>query len=136
MVQATISWTINVTNTGVAHDLICGCSLLDPNTGETLVDLPWWVIWDVPTGHGWNVPLQATGDIPAGTYTAIARAWGSYSVGTWLFDLEVSSVKVGSVYASGTGALTGVLDESTQTLVISGIPGEVAATINDFSISV
>jgi len=136
MVQVTISYAIEAVNTGVAHDLICGCSLLDPNTGEELVMLPWWVIWNVPTGKGYNVTINASGDVPAGTYTAIAKAWENYSSGTKAGDLVAEGVAIGALYQGGTGALTGELDRATQTLVISGVPGEVSVEINNFSISI
>lgn len=131
MVQVTISYTIDATNTGVQHDLICGCSLLDPNTGEELVMLPWWVIWNVPTGQGYRVTLSASGDIPTGTYLAKARAWENHSGGTKIANLD----SVGAVYQAGTGVLTGILDEATQTLVITG-PAVVSAKINAFTIRI
>jgi len=76
MVQVTLSYTIEATNTGIQHDLTCGCSLLDPSTGEELVMLPWWVIWNVPTGAGYGVTINALGDIPAGTYQAKSKGLG------------------------------------------------------------
>ncbi len=132
MVQVTIIYAIDATNTGIQHDLTCGCSLLDPYTGEELVMLPWWVVWNVPTGVGYNVTVTISGDIPAGTYQAKARAWENHVGGTKVGDLD----SVGALYQAGTGVLTGMLDEATQTLVISGVPGEVAATINNFTITV
>lgn len=130
MVQVTISYTIEATNTGVQHDLTCGCSLLDPTGTEELVMLPWWVIWNVPTGVGYNVTISASGDLPAGTYLAITRAWENYSVGTKVGDLD----SVGVLYQGGTGSLTGILDEATQTLVI-GATG-VSAVIDNFTITI
>jgi len=133
MVQVTITYTIEAINTGIQHDLICGCSLLDPNTGEELYMLPWWVIWNVPTGQGYTVTINATGDVVAGTYLAKARAWTDYTAGTKAGDLD----SVGILYQGGTGApLAPWLDEATQTLVISGVPGEVSATINTFTITI
>ncbi len=114
MVQTTITYTIEAINTGIQHDLICGCSLLNPSTGEELVMLPWWVIWSVPTGAGYSVTLNVTGDVPAGTYLAKTRVWKNYSGGTKAGDLN----SVGVFYQGGTGVLTGILDEATQTLVI------------------
>ena len=130
MVQVRISYTIEATNTGVQHDLACGCSLLDPNTMEELVMIPWWVIWAVPTNVGYTVTINASGDIPAGTYLAITRAWENYSVGTKVTDLD----SVGVLYQAGTGSLTGILDEATQTLVIGAVG--VSAEINNFSITI
>ena len=132
MVQVTISYTIEATNTGVQHDLTCGCSLLDPSTGEELVMLPWWVIWNVPTNVRYNVTINASGDIPSGTYLAKARAWENHSGGTKVGDLD----SVGVLYQAGTGTLTGILDEATQTLVIGEVPGVVSAVIDNFTITV
>ena len=131
MVQVTISYIIEATNTGVQHDLTCGCSLLDPSSGEELVMLPWWVIFNAPTGGGYTVTINASGDIPAGTYQAKARAWENHSGGTKVGDLD----SVGELYQAGTGVLTGILDEATQTLVIGNGVG-VSAEISNFSISV
>ena len=131
MVQVTLTYAIEATNTGVLHDLTCGCSLLDPSTGEELVMLPWWVIWNVPTGGGYNVTINASGDIPAGTYQAKARAWETHIYGgTKIDDLD----SVGALYVGGI--LTGILDEAVQTLVISGVPGEVSADITNFTITI
>lgn len=129
--QVTISYTIEATNTGVQHDLTCGCSLLDPSTGAELVMLPWWVIWSVPTGVGYAVTINASGDIPAGTYLAKARAWENHSGGTEVAPLD----SVGALYQAGTGVLTGILDEATQTLVI-GNGVAVSAVIDNFAITV
>ena len=130
MVQVTLNYVIEAYNTGVQHDLTCGCSLLDPNTGQALYDLPWWVVWDVPTNQGYIVTISVTGDINPGTYTAIARAWENHSGGTKVGDLN----SVGAVYTGGI--LTGILDEATQTLVIGEVPGVVSADITKFSIVV
>ena len=130
MVQVTITYVIKATNTGVQHDLTCGCSLLDPDTGDELVQLPWWVIWDVPTGGEYTVTVDASGDIPAGTYLAKARAWENHSGGTWIYDLD----SVGALYQAGTGTLSNALDESTQTLVI-GATG-ISARIDNFTITI
>jgi len=132
MVQVTLSYTIEATNTGIQHDLTCGCSLLDPSSGEELVMLPWWVIWNVPTGAGYGVTINASGDIPAGTYQAKARVWENHSGGTKVSDLD----SVGALYQAGTGVLTGILDEAVRTLVISGVPGEIAAIIDNFTITI
>ena len=130
MVQVTITYLIEATNTGITHDLTCGCSLLDPYTGEELYAFPWWVIWNVPTGGGYAVTINATGDILAGTYQAKARAWENYSGGTKVDDLD----SVGALYTGGV--LTGILDEAVQTLVIEEEPGVVSATIDTFVITV
>ena len=136
MVQVTISYTIDATNTGVTHDIICGCSLLDPNTGEELVMLPWWVIFNMGTGGSISgLTINASGDIPAGTYQAKARAWENYSGGTKISDINYDGQVIGALYQSGTGALTGILDEAIQTLVIGGVGG-VAATIDNFTITI
>ncbi len=130
MVQVTLTYAIEATNTGVQHDLTCGCSLLDPTTGEELVMLPWWVIWNVPAGQGYIVTINASGDIAAGTYQAKARAWENYSGGTKIGDLD----SVGALYQAGTGVLTGILDEAVQTIVIA--PAAVSARIDNFTITV
>ena len=130
MVQVTISWTIEAYNTGIEHDLTCGCSLLDPNTGEELIMLPWWVIWNVPTGYGYSVTITASGDAPARTYLAIAKAWETHSGGTKVADLD----SIGALYQAGTGVLTGELDAATQTLVING--PAVSARIDKFIITI
>lgn len=131
MVQVTITYTIEATNTGVQHDLTCGCSLLDPSTGEELVMLPWWVIFNVPTGQGYTVTIDASGDIPAGTYQAKTRAWENHSGGTEIAPLD----GVGTLYQAGTGVLTGILDEAVKTLVIGNGVG-VSAIIDNFTITV
>jgi len=131
MVQVKITYTIEAYNTGVQHDLTCGCSLLDPYTGEELVMLPWWVIWNVPTNQGYSITLSVTGDIPVGTYQAKARAWETHSGGTKIGDLD----SVGALYQAGTGVLTGILAEAVQTLVIAG-PTVVSAEIGNFTITV
>ena len=128
--MVTISYTIEATNTGVAHDLICGCSLLNPTTGEELFMLPWWVVWNVPTGVGYSVTINASGDIPAGTYQAKSRAWETHSGGTKISDLD----SVGALYQAGTGVLTGILDEAVKTLVIGA--GDVSAEITNFTITI
>lgn len=135
MVNVRISWRIDATNTGVPHDLICGCSLLDPSTEEELVMLPWWVIFDMGTGGSMSgLTLEATGDIPAGTYTAIAKAWENRSGGTKIMDITYEGEIIGAVYQAGTGVLTGELDRATQTLVIS--EAAVSARIDNFTISI
>ena len=137
MVRVTITYAIKATNTGTPYDLTCGCSLLNPSTGEALYDLPWWVVWDVPTGNAWTVTIHATGDINAGTYQAKARAWENHVGGTKVSDLRDSTGKVvGALYQAGTGTLTGILDEAVKTLVIGGEPGEVSARIDTFTITV
>ena len=93
--------------------------------------LTWWVIFNAPTGGVYTVTIQASGDIPAGTYQAKARAWENHSGGTKVSDLD----SVGELYQAGTGVLTGILDEATQTLVIGNGVG-VSAEISNFSISV
>jgi len=137
MVQVTLTYVIKATNTGVAHDLICGCSLLD-SSGETeLYRLPWWVIWNVPTGNAWTVTISASGDIPAGTYTAICRAWTGYTIGTKAFDLKLpDGTVVGICYQASDEDLMipPALDEATQTLTI-GVAG-VSARIDDFNITI
>ena len=136
MVQVTLTYVIKAINTGVAHDLICGCSLLNPNTGDELYYLPWWRIFNVPTGGQWTITIAASGDISAGTYLAIARAWETFSGGTKVNDLrdDASGAIVGALYQAGSGALTGILDEATQTLTI-GVAG-VSAEILNFSITI
>jgi len=130
MVQVTITYTIEAVNTGIMHDLTCGCSLLNPTTGAELVALPWWVVWNVPTGSGLSVTINVSGDLPAGTYLAKARAWENHSGGTKISDLD----SVGALYQAGTGVLTGILDEATQTLVI-GVAG-VSARIDNLTITI
>ena len=130
MVQVTLVYTIQATNTGTPHDLTCGCSLLNPTTGEELYMLPWWLIFNVPTGGQYTVEITATGDIPAGTYQAKARAWETHVGGTKISDLD----SVGALYQAGTGTLTGILDEAVQTLVIG--PAAVSATIDSFTITI
>lgn len=137
MVQVTINYTIDATNTGAQHDLICGCSLLDPNSGEELIMLPWWIIYNVGTGGSISgLTISGSGDIPARTYQAKARAWENYSGGTKITDITYEGQVIGALYQAGTGALTGILDEAVQTLVIGGVPGEVSATIDKFTITI
>ena len=130
MVQVTITYSIEAVNTGTQHDLTCGCSLLDPNSGEELVMLPWWVIWNVPTGQGYNVTISASGDVPARTYQAKARAWENHSGGTKVGNLD----SIGAIYQAGTGVLTGILDEAIKTLVVG--PAGVSADITNFTIKI
>lgn len=136
MVKVTIRWTIKATNTGIPHDLICGCSLLDPSTGEALYDLPWWVIWDVPSGKRWSVPIGVILDVVPGTYTAKCRAWAGYTAGTKATDLKIADgTIVGIAYYGGTGLCNPpILDEAVQTLVIG--QGAVSARIDDFAITI
>ena len=136
MVQVDLKWTIKATNTGDTHDLICGCSLLDPISGEELYPLPWWVVWNVPSGDNCTVPLTWTNvDIAPGTYLAKARAWTTYSAGTKAIDLKTSDgTIVGIVYNADTGNCYDWLDEETQTLVISS--AGVSAEINSFTITI
>ncbi len=135
MVQVTITYTTDVTNTGVPNDIIVGCSLLDPNTGEELVMLPWWAIFNVNTGTGIrNVGIIAGGDIPARTYLAKTRAWANRSGGVKVNDISYEGQIIGAIYQSGTGALTGILDEATQNLVIS--EGAISARIDSFLITI
>lgn len=132
-----ISWSIKVRNTGPQHDIIAGCSLLDPNTGEELVEMPWWIIWDVPTNNVWTTSLiWSNVNIPSGTYLAKARAWTSYSGSpTKIMDLATrEGIVIGAVYQAGTGLLHDWLDEATQTLVVS--PALVSADIEQFTITV
>ncbi len=130
MVQINLTYVTEVTNTGTQHDLAVGVSLLDPNTGEELVMLPWWVIWNVPTGITYTVTISdITGDIPARTYQAKCRAWENYSGGVEIAPLD----SVGALYQAGVGDLTGILDEAVQTLTI-GAAG-VSAEILNFSIA-
>lgn len=139
MVQVSLTYTTKVTNTGIPHDVIVGCSLLDPITEEELYYLPWWVWWDVGSNYWVQVEISnITGDIPAGTYTAKARAWTDYEPGTKAGDLKLEDgTVVGIVYHSGTGKpLSPWLDEAVQTLVIGEEPGEVTARIDAFSITV
>jgi len=134
MVQVSLTYVTEVINTGIQNDLNVGVSLLDPDTGQELVMLPWWVIWDVPTGQGYNVTISGiSGDIPAMTYLAKCRAWTDHTPGTKVGDLD----SIGVLYQAGTGSLhPPILDEATQTLVIPEVPGEIAAKINVFTITV
>lgn len=131
MVQ--LIYYVDVTNTGIQHDVNIGVSLLNPTTGEELYPLPWFVIWNVPSGGRWKVTLTITGmDIVPGTYLAKCRAWTDYTPGTEAGYLD----SVGVIYHGGTGLLhPPILDEATQTLVISPIE-EVTAEINEFTVSV
>lgn len=131
MVQTTITYVIEAYNTGVMHDLTCGCSLLDPSTGQEIYALPWWVVWDVETNAGWNITIRVTGDVNPGTYLAVARAWENHSGGTKAGDLD----SIGAVYDGGTGVLTGILDEATATLVVEDV-AVVSAEIGLFTITV
>ena len=136
MVQVTLVYTIQATNTGTPHDLNCGCSLLNPTTGEELYPLPWWVIFNVPTGGQYNVEINATGDVTPGTYQAKARAWTDYNAGTKASDLVDSSGNiVGALYNGGTGSVNPpILDEAVQTIVIG--QAVVSATIDNFTITI
>lgn len=136
MVQVTLTYKIIATNTGTQHDLICGCSLVDPSTGEELVMLPWWRIFNVPTGGQWIVTIAASGDIPARTYLAKARAWTGYTAGTKAADLKDTAGNiVGILYQGGTGSCNPpILDEKSQTIVVG--PAAISARIDTFTITV
>ena len=136
MVQATISYTTNATNTGVAHDLTIGCSLLDPSTGTELVMLPWWVIFNAGTGTSISgLTINASGDITARTYLAKTRLWENHSGGTKVQDIVYEGNIIGALYQAGTGVLTGILDEATQSLAVGGGGGAVSAIIDSFTIT-
>ncbi len=108
----------------------------DPTTGEELYPLPWWVIFNVPTGGQYNVEINATGDVTPGTYQAKARAWTDYNAGTKASDLVDSSGNiVGALYNGGTGSVNPpILDEAVQTIVIG--QAVVSATIDNFTITI
>lgn len=135
MVQAIITYTLSVTNTGRMYDLTCGCGLLD-DYGTELYPLNWFVIPDVPTGISYtSISIATEGDYAEGTYTAKARAWKNYTIGTFyenLIDAEANII--GVVYQKGTGALYGetpgdgvALDEMTQSLSITDIGADITA---------
>lgn len=139
MVQVSLTYITKVTNTGIPHDVIVGCSLLDPSTGEELYYLPWWVVWNVPSNSWVEVKISnITGDIPAGTYQAKARAWTDYTAGTKAGDLKrEDGTIVGILYHAGTGSCNPPwLDEAVQTLVIPEGPAEVSARIDAFTITI
>lgn len=118
MVQTTISYTTDVTNTGVQNDIIVGCSLIS-STGQEF-SLPWWVIFNAGTGgYVSGLQLDSSGDIPAGTYTAITRAWKNRSGGTEVQDIIFDGQVIGVVYQAGSGSITGILDEETRSITIS-----------------
>jgi len=132
--MATVRWITNIKNTGDVHDLIVGCSLLDPSSGEELVYFPWWRIFNVPSGNSGRVTIDVTG-VPAGSYLGKCRAWTSYTGGTKVADLiDTSGNIVGAVYQAGTGTLNApILDEMTQNITISG---GISADITEFSLAV
>ncbi len=132
MVQAIVTYTITVTNTGRMHPLACGCSLLDAY-GTEIHPLDWWVIPDVPTNKEHIITVATTGDFVEGMYTAKARAWKTYTAGTWVDDLTDAQANIiGTVYRAGTGALYGetpgdgiALDEMTQSLTITDVGADI-----------
>ena len=136
MVQVTITYTTNVTNTGVPNDIIVGCSLMDSTGQEEMIRLPWWVIWDVGTGGSASVTLNASGDITPANYLAITRAWTGHIVGTKFSDITYDGNIVGAAYKASWDELMipPALDEATQTLAI-GVGG-ISATIDDFNITI
>ena len=118
MVQTTISYTTDVTNTGIQNDIIVGCSLIS-GTGQEIM-LPWWALFNIGTGgYVSGLQLSALGDIPAGTYTAITRAWKNRSGGTKVQDIIIDGQVIGAVYQAATGSITGILDEETRSITIS-----------------
>ncbi len=132
-----ISWNIKIRNTGPQNDVIAGCSLLDPNTDVELVPLPWWIIWNVPTGTAYGLTLTwHDANVPAGIYWAKARAWTSYSgTPTKLLDLkDGAGAIVGAVYSRETGLLHDWLDETGQPLIIES--ESISANIEEFIIKI
>lgn len=127
MVNVEIRYEIIAYNLGIQHDLICNCRLVDAGGTERYA-LPWWIIWNVPTGVAYRVALTVLGDVVAGTYTAVARAWANSSGGIKINDLD----SLGAYYTEGV--LTGMLDEATQTITIS--EGAVSARIDQFTITI
>lgn len=126
--MVTVNYGVRVTNTGVQHDVICGFSLIDAAGLE--YPLRWFVVWDVPTGESVTFTDSFALEIPAGTYTAICRAWTSYEPG-----IVLATFPIGVIYKEGTGApLPPWLDEAKKTLVIAA--PAVSAQIDEFSITV
>ena len=136
MVQAIVTYTITVTNTGRMHDLICGCSLLDA-VGTEIHPLDWWVIPDVPTNTEHVITVATIGDFIEGNYTAKARAWKNYTAGTWFDDLTDAQANIiGTVYLANTGALYGetpgdgiALDEMIQSLTIEDVGANITGLV-------
>ncbi len=129
MAKVTLYYTIDATNTGAPHDLILGCSLL----GNTVIDLPWLVFYNVSTGgYVKGFTIQYTIDIPAGNYTAIAKAWENRSGGTKIKDITYDGQVIGAIIEGGT--LTGELDRATQSITIA--QEMVSATIDNFAITI
>lgn len=95
-----ITYEVVATNTGGMHDLIVGVSIFD-NNWDLVVDLPWFVIWDVPTGTEYTVTISATltSPLPIGSYWARSRAWENYNLtdATEYSDLD----SVGKAYLGG-----------------------------------
>jgi len=139
MVQAIITYTLSVTNTGRMHDLICGCGLLD-DYGTEVYPLHWFVIPNAPTGTPYaNISVETIGDFAEGVYIAKARAWKNCTVGTWFDDLvDAQSNIIGTVYQADTGALYGetpgdgiALDEMTQSLTIEDVGADITGLTID-----
>ena len=133
-----ITYEIKVKNTGTQYDLIAGVSVFD-NNWDFVVDLPWFIIWDVPTGTQYTVTIPATltSNLPTGNYYARARAWENYDLtgASEYGDLD----SVGRAYLGGSlyGTTPGdgvCLDQMDKSFSVAA--GQISAEINDLIITV
>ena len=129
-----LTYAITAYNTGVQHDLIVGASIFDSGW-NFVADLPWWIIWDVPTGGGSKVTISGEISLSPGSYYVRARAWENYNLtgATEIGPLDsVGKVYVGgSVYGTtpGDGVYLDQMDKSFNVGV-----GAVSADITDLQI--
>ena len=109
MVSVNIGYNPYVKNTGATHDLIVGCSVFTDLGDNFVVDLFWFVLYDMPSGASWQPVFDGylyTGitGINAGNYMAKCRAWKSYNLtgATKLYDIsDPDGNIVGAMYREG-----------------------------------
>ena len=92
-------YQVQVTNTGIQHDVVVGISLSVSGAESFTIDLPWFIIFNVPSGQGNIVTIGGIGqNLPEGNYDAICRAWTGATGGNLLTPLD----SVGELREGGT----------------------------------
>lgn len=131
--MANVKWKTTIKNTGIQHDMIVGCSLLD-SAGNEQVRFPWWVVRNVPSETEFWIQVTVTG-VPAGNYLGKCRAWTGYTPGTKIQDFTIDGLS-GTIYASTWEDLLQppILDEATQNIIVPSVG--ISADITQFSLAV
>lgn len=134
--MVSLTYEIVAYNTGIQHDLIVGASIFD-SSWNFVVDLPWWLIWDVPTNQGYRVAITVDVGLAAGSYIARARAWKNYDLtgASEIGDLN----SVGKLYVGGSlfeetpgdGVYLDQMDKSFNVAV-----GAVSADITELNLTI